>query len=70
MQFFLEVVAKFIISVVVGLILVPLTVVVWLPIAAVQALYDEEPYVSAIRKRIEDAAGRVAQIGAFLAGGI
>ena len=70
MQFVIESIAKFIIAVVFGLLLVPLTVVIWLPIAAVKALYDEEPYMTALRKRVEDAAGTVAQVGAFLASGI
>lgn len=47
---------KLLASIVIGLLLVPLGLLLWFPVIAIQALYDEEAYRSALWKRVEDTA--------------
>lgn len=70
MQFVLAIILKLVIGVIIGLLLVPLGVVVSLAVVAIQAMFDEEPYAHTFKKRIEDVAIRVAQVGAFFGSSI
>ena len=54
---------KLLVSVISGLLLVPVGLILWFPVLAIRALLDERPYGAALWKRVVDTASVLWFIG-------
>ncbi len=63
MQFLLLVITKLVASFIIGWLIVPGWIVLSIPYSAIAAIYDGEPYRSAVWKRVKDSAAHAYFVG-------
>ena len=66
MQAVLLILTKLVFGIVLGLLLIPVWVLVVLPYSAIAALFDGEPYRSALWQRMKDSASTAFAIGDYI----